>query len=148
MNRAQRREAARRGQRFTPRAVAYDVVIRALDRHEWNTDPLREELDEIPCDGDCYALVAETIPVNSRLTDNGVVVVSHIGTLDARPACAATHELLPHVEALMDEKLGRDHWKPASVVIHNSVPEWQVDPDEPPCTREEGLRRIEAGVRG
>lgn len=148
MNRAQRREAQRRGLRYTPRRVAYDVLVRALDRHEWNADPMREQLGEPPCDGECYALVAETFPANERFPDDGVAVVSHVETLYARPAYVAYHELLPQVAALMDEKLGEAHWELRGVVLENSVPEWQVDPDEPPCSREEGLRRIEAGRAG
>lgn len=148
MNRAQRRHEGRRGQRYTPRGIVYDVEVRALDRHEWNADLQRAELAEIPCDGDCYALVGETHPANERMADHGVVVVAHVLTAYARPAMVVTFDLLPQIEALMDEKLGADHWQAGLVSIYNSVPEWQVDPDEDPCTREEGLRRMEQAVCG
>jgi hypothetical protein len=143
MNRAQRRQAGRRGHHYTARSVAYDVEVRALDRHEWNADPQRDELAERPCDGDCYALVAEAYPANARVADHGVVVVAHVLTAEARPACVAMAELLPQLQAAMDEKIGPEHWHAGVVSIYNSVPEWQVDPDEDPCSRAEGLRRME-----
>ena len=137
MNRAQRR-ASLRGARARP--VGYGVTVEALDRHDWNTSEERAALREEPCGGGCYVMLAMTTPVNARDFDAGVVVVWFV-SIEHRPS-----EVMPAImlaiAQVMDEKHG-DHWAPTGdSLLANGVPEWQVDPDEPPITRAEGLARL------
>lgn len=58
--------------------------------------------------------------------------------LDSRPSEAA-FDVVAQVAELVGVRL-----TDLEPVLYNNVPEWQVGPAEPPISRQEGLRRLEA----
>jgi hypothetical protein len=103
---------------------AYDAGILgwALDRAHFN------EQSGDTCPPGHYALVIETEPRRPYI---GQVWELHV-PLHERPSQV-------FMGFLMETGVGALR---TDIALVNDVPEWQVDPDEPPCTREEGLRRI------
>lgn len=112
------------------------VEMTAWDAERWNASPDREAFEGEPmCPPEHYTLVADSTPATGPW--RGSVSVFHV-PLDSRPSEAA-FDVVAQVAELVGVRL-----TDLEPVLYNNVPEWQVGPAEPPISRQEGLRRLEA----
>jgi hypothetical protein len=120
------------------RSARVDVI--AMTAATFNRLPGRRSSGEPACPPDHWAAVVNVTPNDHDW--RGEIMCSHSPLDDHRPSDIVMHGALPHIA----ERLGINPDR-LDVVLINDVPEWQVDPGEPPISRAEGLHRLESAAQ-